>query len=162
MQMFILDHDITKNAQSYCDKHVVKIVTEISQILSTVARKSSNVPDFCYKSTHLHHPLVKWVELSTGNWDYTVKLGQAILEEYYFRFEKLDKHLRNKQILKHFEHTFPVHIFANPLTNFIQCFDIKYHKEDAVEGYRQYYINEKLSIAKWTKRTPPSWITKHN
>lgn len=159
MQIFILDADIQKNAESYCDKHVVKIITEICQILCTRSRQfHGELPDFCYKSTHNNHPLIKWCGESTGNWEYTVKIGQALLDEYYYRYEKYDKHLRNKTILNHFDKTFPIDVFPGPRTEFIQCIPEKYKQKDTITAYREYYREEKKHFAKYTKRKPPIWL----
>ena len=45
MNIFVLDTDPVKCAQSHCDKHVVKMVLETAQLLSTV------MPDKCKKDT---------------------------------------------------------------------------------------------------------------
>ena len=45
------------------------------------------------------------------------------------------------------------------LTKFAQAMpDYCKNFKDPVEGYRKYYINEKRSFAKWTKRDVPSWF----
>lgn len=159
MQIFILDKDILRNAKYYCDKHIVKIPTEICQILCTVARQSAKeLPNFCYKSTHKNHPLVKWVAESLGNWNYAVELGKALLDEYYFRFERYNKHLRNRKILQHFSVTFPVHIPVKPKTKFYLAIPDKYKCENPVKSYRDYYRQEKKYFVKYTKRMYPKWL----
>ena len=33
----------------------------------------------------------------------------------------------------------------------------QYKNKNAVIAYRQYYLNEKANLLKWTKRIPPEW-----
>jgi hypothetical protein len=58
MNIFLLDSNIKKCAQYHCDKHVVKMILESAQILSTVLRL--NGVDQGYKTTHANHPCTLW------------------------------------------------------------------------------------------------------
>ena len=42
-------------------------------------------------------------------------------------------------------------------TPFVQCMPEYCKKEDAIEGYREYYRQEKKHIAKWSKTSVPYW-----
>ena len=57
MNIFVLDENHSLNVSYYCDKHVVKMILEYAQILSTVVRESGI--DSGYKSTHKNHPCTK-------------------------------------------------------------------------------------------------------
>ena len=58
MNIFVLHDDPVVAAQMMCDKHVVKMILESNQMLSTVARKYGH--DAPYRSTHAKHPCTLW------------------------------------------------------------------------------------------------------
>lgn len=154
MNIFILDRDFVKNAQYHVDKHVVKMITEHAQIMSTVCRL--NDIDAGYKATHIHHPCVKWANESLDNWLYILELTNALHKEWKFRY----KHPASK-IHKAFEVmlSLPVPDIEDiGLTPFAQAMPDSYKNKDAVVAYRNYYINEKKHLASWKNREVPEWF----
>jgi hypothetical protein len=83
MNIFLLDSNIKKCAQYHCDKHVVKMILESAQILSTVLRL--NGVDQGYKTTHANHPCTLWAGKSFSNWKWLRELASALNKEYRFR-----------------------------------------------------------------------------
>jgi len=83
MNIFVLDNNIQKAAEYHVDKHVVKMILESAQILSTVVR--STRIDKGYKSTHEKHPCVLWCKSSLSNWRWLKSLSEALNEEYKYR-----------------------------------------------------------------------------
>ena len=152
MNIFILDNDIEKCAQYHCDQHVVKMILESVQMLCTALNKKGfSTP---YKSTHIKHPCVLWVEESYSNYGWLKNLAAALNTEYRFRFERDADH---KSILV-LEELSDYSYDDRGLTEFAQAMPDKYKVPgDAVEAYRQFYVGEKLKFAKWTKRSPPQW-----
>lgn len=153
MNIFILDEDFTKNAQYHVDKHVVKMITEHAQIMSTVCRL--NGAEVGYKATHPHHPCVKWAGASLANWKYIQLLTNALHEEWKFRY----KHPSSK-IHKAFEVMLSLPIPSIKdigLTPFAQAMPNDYKNEDAVKAYRDYYIGDKQHLASWKNREIPKW-----
>lgn len=160
MQIFILDNNIRLNAIYYCDKHVVKIITELCQIMSTVYRKHSSnllMPDFIFKSTHEKHPCVLWCGKNISNFCYCIELSEALYNEYQYRYNKPEKHTRAKQIIDYFKMIIPA-LPCEPLSLFAQAIPEQYKSDNAVESYREYYRKEKSHLFKWTKRPIPEWI----
>ena len=152
MNIFILDKDIKKCAEYHCDKHVVKMILESAQILSTVIR--INGIDFGYKPTHLNHPCILWAGDSLSNWKWLRKLARALNQEYKYRYEKKDNHKSFNLI-----QSMPVpQIKDIGLTSFKLVMPEKYWNINPVTAYRNYYTGEKTSILNWTKRTPPFWV----
>jgi hypothetical protein len=47
---------------------------------------------------------------------------------------------------------------VEPLTEFAQAMPDSCKKDDPVQAYRQYYVQEKAYMAKWTNREVPSWF----
>ena len=70
MNIFVVDIDPSKAAQSLCDKHVVKMVLETAQILSTI----SGGP---YRPTHANHPCVLWAGATKRNYLWLVEHGHT-------------------------------------------------------------------------------------
>jgi hypothetical protein len=71
MNIFVTDPDPVISAQTLCDKHVVKMVLESAQMLSTAWREySSEYADEheLYKTAHLNHPCSIWVRLARENY----------------------------------------------------------------------------------------------
>ena len=59
MNIFFLDKNPHVAAIRQCDKHVVKMVLETAQMLSTAARRHEK--DLGYKSAYPNHPMILWV-----------------------------------------------------------------------------------------------------
>ncbi|MES9992286.1 MAG: pyrimidine dimer DNA glycosylase/endonuclease V [Candidatus Thiodiazotropha sp.] len=153
MNIFVLDNDVTRCAQYHCDQHVVKMILESVQILCTALNKKGfKTP---YKSTHVKHPCVLWVEESYENYLWLTALTMALNKEYLYRYEKNTKH---KSILV--LEAIRAYKYENVgLTEFAQAMPEKYKvPKDAVKAYRQFYLGEKMGFAKWTKRKVPKWI----
>ncbi len=65
MNIFALDTDPVTCAQYHCDKHVIKMILESVQMLSTTCSiLGAEAP---YKPTHANHPCTKWVRESWEN-----------------------------------------------------------------------------------------------
>lgn len=154
MNIFILDNDTKKSAQYHCDKHVVKMIVEYAQILSTACRLSGE--DAGYRITHKNHPCTKWACESITNWIYLRQLLQDLHKEWQFRFN----HPENK-LHKSFEvaMNLPVpKLPMQPITPFAQAMPEKYRNENAVKAYRDYYNGDKQHLAAWKKREKPPWF----
>ena len=87
MNIFVVDESPVQAARDLCNKHIVKMVCESAQMLSSVyrlkqqerwqldAKDPRHFPKL-YKLTHASHPAVKWVAESPHNtdwlWQHTV------------------------------------------------------------------------------------------
>jgi hypothetical protein len=153
MNIFILDENIEKCAEYHCDKHVIKMILESVQMLCTALNKKGFTTP--YKSTHVKHPCVLWVEDSFDNFVWLRKLALALNNEYRFRFEKETDH---NSILV-LDEISSYKYDSCGLTEFAQAMPDKYKVPgDAVKAYRRFYLGEKMGFAKWTKRSVPDWI----
>ena len=108
-----------------------------------------------YKSTHMKHPCVLWVEASYDNFEWLVQLALALNNEYRYRFERSQDHksiaVLNKIANLQYE--------RNGLTPFPQAMPEQFKvPNNPIQAYRNFYIGEKMSFAKWTKREMPYWI----
>ena len=156
MNLFALDTNPEVAAQYHCDSHTVKMVLESAQILSTVGHKYGLTPP--YRATHRSHPAVLWSGENNSNLLWTIDLFKFLLKEYKFRYNKIHAstvvyNWINGNIIELFE-KMPL----GQMTDFVQCMPEQYRSNNPVESYRQYYINEKASFAKWQHgRGKPSW-----
>ena len=153
MNIFILDTDIEKCAQYHCDQHVVKMILESVQMLCTALNKKGFVTP--YKSTHVKHPCVIWVEASYSNYLWLKNLAIALNAEYRYRFDKDNDHksIAVLNMIANFNYE------DRGLTEFPQAMPNEYKVEgNAVKAYRKFYLGEKMKFAKWTKRSIPTWV----
>ena len=153
MNIFILDNEIEKCAQYHCDQHVVIMILESVQMLCTVLNKKGFTAH--YKSTHIKHPWVLWVEESFENFAWLQNLAVALNAEYRFRFERDSDH-KSIFVLNEISN---YNYDSRGLTEFAQAMPDKYKiPGNAVKAYKQFYLGEKMKFAKWTKRHSPKWI----
>src|SRR6056300_427735 len=136
MNLFILDKDPVKAAQLQCDKHVVKMVLESAQMLSTAHRvldgKLTKIPsksgktmvkhwkldqhdDIIYKAVHVGHPCTVWTMESNNNYNWHYVHFQALAEEFEYRYGKQHK---SWLLLKDVLFYPPKNIPMEPLTEF--------------------------------------------
>ncbi|MGV8130627.1 MAG: pyrimidine dimer DNA glycosylase/endonuclease V [Candidatus Pacearchaeota archaeon] len=162
MNIFYLDSNATVAPKYLCDKHVVKMVVESAQILSTVVqlKKLQPMPAECYAVTHAHHPCVLWAGKSIDNFQWLTTYALNLALEYTFRYNKAHK---SSTLLMHiawlletswlYSATWPEVGFTEPP----QCMPDKYKGPDTVEAYRAYYKGEKARFAKWAHSEEPEW-----
>jgi hypothetical protein len=180
MNIFILDNDPVKAAQLQCDKHVVKMIVESAQMLSTAHRlldgkvekrpsKSGkrmvnywSLPDYredlLYKACHTGHPCTVWTIESNNNYNWHYVHFVALCDEYKYRYGKVHKTdalLRDE--LAKLPNNIPVGYKTKaPLamkSNPECMFD------DVVKSYRAFYQTkqDRFNMA-WTKRSIPEWF----
>ena len=89
MNIFVLDHDPKVAAQMHCDKHIVKMIIEVAQMLCTVGRQ--NGFETPYRSTHARHPCTLWAGESKSNWNWLIEHGIEMGEEYTRRYGRVHK-----------------------------------------------------------------------
>ena len=149
MNIFVLDENPVICAQYHCDRHVVKMVLETAQILSTVSGNG-------YKPTHERHPCTLWACTSRQNYNWLLALGLALGEEYTYRYDKIHKsHIVIQEQLS----VIPEHLPNSGLTPFKQCMPLHYIKyKDPVGGYQEYYRQEKAHFCTWKRRPVPYFM----
>ncbi len=160
MNIFYLDRDPVVAAQLMCDKHVVKMILESAQILSTAHRAidgddRANEAGF-YKMTHKNHPSTKWVRASKKNYEWLWNHFDALLKEYTHRYSQHHATERLRNIL--FMPPLNIDVDA-PFTDPPQCMPEHCRGDDTVAAYRTYYIVEKSAFATWKNRGIPEWFT---
>jgi len=177
MNIFYLDHDVRKCAEMHNDKHVVKMILEYAQLLSTgvgpSGRKKTiyvladNRDSILYSATHINHPSAVWVRQSDKNYDWLFALFQALMDEYTYRYGKVHACSKLEMHLAKIPNNIPQKHFTEPTPAMPE--DVKVLREvhtdryelDSLASYRNYYIQNKTHLANWKKRDVPTWyITK--
>ena len=154
MNIFILDKDPVVAATMYCDKHVVKMIIELAQLLSAAHHHyNSKFVGVVYKKTHYNHPCTKWVRTTSANYDWAYNHFVSLCDEYTKRYGKT--HLTDLKLREVLSNN-PVPI--GDLTPFVLAMPEQYKCDCAVTSYRNYYINDKKEIAKWNYSSVPSWF----
>ena len=160
------------------DKHVVKMILEYAQLLSTAHRVLDGVElsglsdsgrkkkfwtlgdsrDYTlYKATHINHPSAVWVRKSVQNYMWLAEMLEVLCGEYTYRYGKVHKVERDglMQLLKNeFPKNLPIAPFTEPTPAMPD--DVKIIG-DSIKSYRNYYINNKAHLASWKKRSTPGW-----
>ena len=154
MNIFFLDWNPSVCAIMHVDKHVVKMILEICQLLCTTHHITDSSYKPPYKMTHKNHPCTVWVRESYSNYRYTVKLGLELCKEYTYRYLKTHK---CEAYIKELGENIPP-IPEKGFTQPAQAMPDMYKSKDAVESYRSYYYFEKHNLFEWKKRSTPVWI----
>ncbi len=163
MNIFALDADPITAAQYHCDKHNCKMILEATQLLCTTFwMQDIEAP---YRKTHYNHPSAIWARQSAGNFRWLLRHVIALCDEYTYRYGKkhkssavIDWVLDNRHRLKFDKQEqtdFAIAISLNQKCRQHPNFD----EMSAVDKYRLYYIYDKSSFAKWTRRSTPSWYS---
>ena len=162
MNIFYLDPDIQKCVELHCDKHVVKMPLETTQMLCTVHYRYGG--DAPYKPVHAKHPCTLWAGNFYLNYRWLWDFGIALCQEYTHRYNKVHacEAVLNKikyppkDIPDSQDHSLYTH---NELSAPPQCMPNEYKDpQDTVNAYRQYYQHTKADFCRWTKRPTPYFM----
>jgi hypothetical protein len=174
MNLFFLNIDPKKCAEQHCDKHVVKMILELVQMLYTchIILGTYELPGNSYKTFGINHPTNLWIRDCESNYLYAVKLTRYLCQEYthrYLKIHKCESHLAffetHIPVFKGSKYTPETVMSTNkglseqgmspvPLAMFD---DVKL--SDTILSYRKYYTVYKKRFAKWTNREVPYWYT---
>ena len=159
MNIFHLHKEPKICARYHCDKHVVKMILETSQMLSTAYRRVCGDDDNLYKTAYPKHPMTIWVGNSLENFKYALSLGEWLAIQYTYRYKKVHKSQRIIDYIR-------FHKLKNVVKNFTkvkftpppQCMPDEYKHKDYITAYKQYYIGEKKRFAKYTGVDTPDFM----
>ena len=178
MNIFYLDHDVTKCAEMHNDKHVVKMILEYAQLLSTAHRVIDGVElngltasgrkrkfwtlgdsrDYTlYKATHIIHPSAIWCRKGIVQYRWLHNLLIELCKEYTYRYGKIHKVERSGLLWELEKPPKNIHtdvFWSEPTPAMPDNVKIA---GDSIKSYRNYYINNKTHLANWKKRTTPEW-----
>ena len=184
MNIFYVDHDPVKAAQALVDKHVVKMILESAQLLSTAHRvldgemtvydkyvEGSLPPRYrktktwrlhdgrdkvIYSATHINHPSAVWCRTAVENYTWLVDHMYGLMDEYTYRYGK--KHKCHGEIAYLLQSP-PKNLETWNWTEMPTAMPDEYKVAgDSLTSYRNYYKIGKSKLHAWKNRQPPEWI----
>jgi hypothetical protein len=178
MNIFYLSHKPSRCARWHCDKHVVKMILETTQLLYTahwfLALAANTQPDFSTAPTlasnasqrgylsirNPRHPCAIWARESLTNYKWLCELGMALCQEFEHRFggsHACEEHLY--WLYSHPPATIPRAGWSAPA----QAMPDEYRRKgDSIRAYRAYYkLNkgEQRGMLTYTARHRPHWLS---
>lgn len=177
MNIFYLSSNAKEAAEMHCDKHVVKMIVESAQLLSTAHRildgtlvsgltvsgrkaKRWKLDDWreetLYKATHPNHPSAVWCRQTLEQYNYLHDLLSWLCVEYTHRYTRTHK-VEQSGLLFDLSDT-PKNLLVRGWKEPPPAMPDYCKVGGSVNSYRSYYINEKKKFARWTKRTVPTWF----
>lgn len=164
MNIFVLDADPFMAAKDLCNQHVVKMIVETAQLLSTAHRcldgndegyLNDGRQEVLYKITHKNHPCAIWARENSYNYSWLYLHFLGLLNEYMLRYGKIHSCSKLKRTLLKFPNNIPP---SERMTDFKLCMPEEYKVLDnPIKSYRIYYLNEKLKFARWPENRRPKW-----
>ena len=177
MNLFYLHKEPEVSATLHCDKHVVKMIIEYAQMLSTAHRMldgeayyglskngrkiqrwrlDSDREDILYKASHINHPSTRWVRENAIQYQYAYDMFTNLCDEYTYRYGKVhmtDSKLRN--LLDNIPNNIQLGEWSEPP----QCMpdDVKV-ENNSLQAYHKYYREYKKSFAKWTNQVTSKFM----
>jgi hypothetical protein len=155
MNIFYINEDPIIAAKELTDDHIRKMQIECAQMCCTAHWvTNSEAP---YKQAHTNHPSTKWVRESIQHYNWTVRHGLEICDEFEKRYGK--KHKTKEVLLWLYENkpNIPDAGFVAPP----QCMPVEYKMEDTLAAYRNFYILDKIGVKKLNYNklnNKPEWI----
>lgn len=183
MNIFILDRDPKVAARMQCDKHIVKMILESAQMMSTAHRiidgyqerrpsksgktmvkywKLLDEREFhMYKAVHVGHPCTVWTMNNDNNYTWHFDHFVELCREYTHRYGRV--HETDRKLKKHLSHLpknikkgfkYATTAFPLAMQHEPQCM-----MECPVKSYRAYYKTKATRFNMvWTKRETPEWF----
>ena len=177
MNIFYLDPNPKTCAEMHVSKHVVKMIIEYAQLMSTAHRVLDGSPvlvrrtptgrqstsyhlddnrdGVLYRATHINHPSAIWVRDNIENYNWLYDMWSHLLDEYTYRYGKIHATARLKDAL----FAAPYHIkdgefFAPtpampPELKILAENPQPGRKYDSLKSYHNYYNVAKRGFASW-------------
>ena len=176
MNIFYLSNDPTDCARQHVDKHVVKMILEYGQLMSTAHRvldgqpfygKTKNnrniarwlLPDsrevIVWKASHFNHPSNIWVRQSSDHYKWLHSLWIEMLSEYTYRYSKKHSAERMKEVFSQLPKNIPQRGWISDPT---PAMPDGFKTSSSIQSYRNFYIGDKKSFASWKNRDTPTWF----
>lgn len=175
MNLFLLSLDRQQCVRWYADKHVVKMILELAQLLYSAWGVLSEddtwrqlAPEGSYKTTHINHPISKWIRQSKNNYIFAASYAHPMLAEYTRRYNKTHKCTAHLDWLVN---NIPNNIPDGELTQCPQAMPDEFKvndgcgtMDDTVMAYKAYYIGDKIKNIRMTYKNTewPEWLPKQD
>ena len=187
MNIFYLDDDPVLAAQQHCDRHVVKMILETAQILSTVWHNAAAAGadnglvtlDWVPPDEATPPQELKWLRAELcgqriykpTHRNHPAVVWASMYGGNYAWLYKLGMALLDEYtyrygrihaclpVLRTLELLPPALLAtADVYCDGYSIMDDQYKKQDVINSYRNYYLKAKEHILIYTRRTPPAWL----
>lgn len=178
MNVFYLSSLPRECAEMHCDKHVVKMIIEYAQLMSTAHRvldgelyngKTNNgrnikrwkhpdsyMEDNLYLACHVNHPSAIWTRENRRHYDWLYAMWIFLGQEYTHRYGKEHATITKlNKVLMNPPKNIPYTKFKQPP----QAMPDDCKHESSITAYRTYYNLYKQSFARWTNRRMPNFFS---
>ena len=151
-------------AQSYCNKHVTKILVECCQLLCQVVSNNTKKKAPYKPTTNISKTLApyKWINESKANYLYLLNLAEELLKEYKYRYE--NKEHKSEIVINWLKNNIPNHFKLTKPTKLYYTENIKlfneYYNNDVICS-RYIYVSYKCKTDNWKLRNKPLWFDKY-
>jgi len=185
MNIFYISKNPVEAAEWMVDRHVVKMILESAQLLSTAHRildgkeiqlevqienedgtfktkkkkwwlLNDAREDIIYSATHINHPSAVWARSSIENYNWLVDHFFALMQEYTYRYDKKHKCFGE---ISYMLQSPPKKLEEFDMTPMPSCMAEEYIvSQDPIINYRNYYKAGKKHLHAWKRRNPPEWM----
>jgi hypothetical protein len=177
MNIFYLHYNPIECARLHNDKHVVKMILEYGQLMSTAHRVLDGIEYYAktknnrkikrwllsderenilWKASHIKHPSGIWVRSSKENYKWLYSLWFYLLQEYTFRYGKKHSAERMMSYFWLCPTNIPNIPFTEPTPAMPNEFKVL---GNSIQSYKNYYIGAKQHLANWKNRPTPDWFS---
>lgn len=177
MNIFYLSDSARECAQMHCDRHVLKMIIEYSQLLCTAHRvldgqettglsksgrrlkrwvfPTDDSRNEFHLASHVKHPSGIWCRETDQQYEWLYELFVYCCEEYTYRYKKQHACERFVDKLNVLPDNIPTTgMFSQPPLCMPDSCKIS---TDAITSYRHFYHEEKSKFATWKVREKPDW-----
>lgn len=175
MNIFVTDSNPWKSAKVLPDKHVTKMPLESCQMLAIVASekwghgfgtlpKADGTPYATDKGAFRNHPCTVWAGEFVNNWQWLIRHGLALCEEYTNRYGKVHTCQKTLLVAKEiFPNADPTGRSGKETTPFVRAMPDEFKLDTSISTFDAYkmYIASKPWVKDNYLRLPsrkPSWI----
>jgi len=181
MNIFALSPVPEIAAKWHCDKHVVKMIVESGQMLSTAHRMLDGTEtrrrsasgktmskywqlndkreDVLYKAVHMGHPCTVWTMQSHKNYKWHYLLFEKLCKEYTYRYNKI--HATETKLLDSLK-ALPKNITKRAMDAWPLAMGSNpecMNSADPIDSYQKFYQTKQTRFSMvWTKRNTPHWF----
>lgn len=148
MNIFVTNVCPIKSAQNLANVHVIKMISEGIQLLST-AHYMLDKTEIGMKATHHNHPAGIWCRANKSNYSWLFEHTKALCEEYTHRYGKVHKSSIHLLQLKEY----PVSIEDGELSTFVRCMPEEFKRASIMNPCKSYQLYLKDKYNSWTTRT---------
>ena len=149
MNIFYLHQNPEVAAKAMCNKHIVKMILESAQMLSTAHQILDGESDEYYKAAYVNHPSSVWVRQSSRHYQWLYEHFVYLNMEYSNRYNRT--HMTYRKLNEKLSEL-PANISDNGFVEPPCAMPDIYKCDTAIMSYRQYYYAEKLFTPNDEKR----------